>query len=64
MHDALREQTNAHTREQGDGDKETAAEKTVELTQLRLEYGDASRLDVFPAQVLAQQAELVPVQRA
>ncbi|MBV1824599.1 efflux transporter outer membrane subunit [Komagataeibacter oboediens] len=57
VHDALLEQDNAHAREQGDGDKETAAEKTVELTQLRLEHGYASRLDVLSAQVLAQQAE-------
>ncbi|WP_259369407.1 efflux RND transporter periplasmic adaptor subunit [Komagataeibacter europaeus] len=57
VHDALLEQNNAHAREQGDGDKETAAEKTVELMQLRLEHGYASRLDVLSAQVLAQQAE-------
>ncbi|MDT8872528.1 TolC family protein [Komagataeibacter rhaeticus] len=30
----------------------------MELTQLRLEHGYSSRLDVLSAQVLAQQAEL------
>ncbi|MBV1833258.1 TolC family protein, partial [Novacetimonas pomaceti] len=58
VHDALLEQNNAHEREQGDGGKETAAEKTVELTQLRLEHGYSSRLDVLSAQVIEQQAEL------
>ncbi|PYD48523.1 efflux transporter outer membrane subunit [Novacetimonas pomaceti] len=58
VHDALLEQNNAHEREQGDGGKKTAAEKTVELTQLRLKHGYSSRLDVLSAQVIEQQAEL------
>ncbi|GAB6966792.1 efflux transporter outer membrane subunit [Komagataeibacter kakiaceti JCM 25156] len=58
VHDALLEQNNAHDREQGDGDRETAAGKNVELMRLRLEQGYSSRLDVLSAQVVEQQAEL------
>lgn len=45
-------------RERDAGRKETAAAKTGDLTQRRLEHGCSSRLDVLFAQVISPQAEL------
>lgn len=58
VRDALLAQATAQTREQDTHDRQTAAQERLNLTNLRMEQGYASQIDVLAAQSSLLQAQL------